>query len=140
MIKSLEGFKKIKSQGGSLQTSILYNTTTKELKRIITDDLEYQYGDGLIDREFSLDELEEISDMQIDKEALKQYNIDNGIIFVGCRIEVFKGRKIPKGTISKVIDIKPYYDQYHRWQADYVYLENGMKTNIDNCKIVNNLD
>ena len=118
-MKQLEGLYKIGSNRGSLVASIFYNPTTKEVKRIITDDLEYQYGDGLINHDFTLTELEIIHDMDINKDALKQYNIDNNIPFVGAKIEVIKGRKYTKGTKGIINKVYDYKDRYGRFVAVY---------------------
>lgn len=136
VVKKLEGFYKIKSDGGSLQKSIFYNPDTKEIKGIITDDLEYQYGDGLINREFSLSELEDISDMNINESVLKQYNIDNNIPFIGAKIEVIKGRKYSKGMqgiVNKIYDCK---DRYGRFISTYCNTDNGMKISSDNIRVL----
>ena len=52
--------------------------------------------------------------------------------FWGDEVKVVKGRKVPVGTIANVKEIRPYYDRYHRWVCDYAYLDNGMKTNVNN--------
>ena len=135
-MKQLEGFYKIASIGGSLQTSVFYNPVTKEVKRIITDDLEYQYGDGLINRDFTLTELEIIHDMPINQDTLKQYNIDNNIPFVGAKIEVIKGRKYQKGSQGIINKLYDYKDKYGRFVAVYCITDNGMKINTDNITMV----
>lgn len=131
-MKQLEGFYKIASSGGSLVSSTFYNPITKETKRIITDDLEYQYGDGLISRDFTLTELETIHDMSINKDVLKQYNIDNSIPFIGAKIEVVKGRKYTKGSQGVIDKLYDYKDKYGRFVAVYCITDNGMKINTDN--------
>ena len=62
-MERLKGYKKIKHSGGSLITCELYNPATKDLKRIVVDDMEYQYGDGLINRDYPMEVLEAIRSM-----------------------------------------------------------------------------
>ena len=57
----------------------------------------------------------------------------NGVIQTGDRVMVVSGRKVPIGTVAKVESIRPMNDRYGRWVVDYVYLDNGMRTNITNC-------
>lgn len=135
-MKQLEGFFKINSRGGSLVSSTFYNPATKEIKRIITDDLEYQYGDGLISRDFSLSDLEIIHDMDINQEVLKQYNTDNNIPFIGAKIEVIKGRKYAKGSQGIINTLYDYKDKYNRFIAVYCITDNGMKINTGNVSII----
>ena len=133
LIIKLNGFRKIdEDHSHSLKTVDLYNPETKESKHIIVDDTEYQYGDGNINRDFSLDELELLRTMDIDEEALKQYNKDNNIIDIGSIIEVVKGRKYTKGTTGTVIKIVKYKDRYGRYVTDYIFTDNGMKIDCRN--------
>ena len=122
------GFGKIwQDASGNFICASFYNPVTKEhFTKCVRD---YDYADCSRDND-------ELYYMSIDTEILRQWNIDNGIIFEGATVEVFKGRKIPIGTIAKVEKIKPFYDRYGRWCCNYVYFEDGRKTNIDNCKLV----
>ena len=133
LIIKLNGFKKIdENYSYSLKTVYLYNPETKESKHIIVDDTEYQYGDGNINKDFTLDELELLRTMDIDEEALKQYNKDNNIIDIGSIIEVVKGRKYTKGTTGAVVKIVKYKDKYGRYVTDYIFTDNGMKIDYRN--------
>ena len=105
-----------------------YNPITKEVFTKITWDIDRPY---INDDE----EIEILRYLPIDKNISSQWLHSNGVIQVGDTIEVIKGRKVPIGTTAQVIDIRPYYDCYRRWQCDYVYLDNGMKTNVTNCKM-----
>ena len=135
LIIKLNGFRKIEEDYSySLKTVDLYNPETKESKHIIVDDTEYQYGEGNINRDFTLDELELLRTMDIDEEALKQYNKDNDVIDIGSIIEVVKGRKYTKGTIGTVIKIVEYRDRYKRYVTDYLFTDNGMKIDCRNVK------
>lgn len=105
----LEGYKKIKENRGNLVTVFMYNPETKDLKSIIVEDYEYQYGDGFMAQYvdiYGLEFLEKIRFMPIDKKALYQYNVDHDIIQVGSAIEVVKGRKYAKGTQDIITNIK----------------------------------
>ena len=133
LIIKLNGFRKIdENYSYSLKSINLYNPDTKESKHIIVDDTEYQYGDGNINKDFTLDELELLRTMDIDEEALKQYNKDNNIIDIGSIIEVVKGRKYTKGTTGAVVKIVKYKDKYGRYVTDYIFTDNGMKIDYRN--------
>lgn len=120
------GFGKIgQDTSGDFICAAFYNPVTKEhFTECVRD---YDYADCSRDND-------ELYYMSIDTEILRQWNIDNGIIFVGAVVEVFKGRKVPIGTIATVEKIKPWYDRYGREQCKYAYLSNGMKTNVNNCR------
>ena len=67
LIIKLNGFRKIgKDYSYSLKTVYLYNPETKESKHITVDDTDYPYGDGNINRDFTLEELELLRTMDID--------------------------------------------------------------------------
>lgn len=91
-------------------------------------------------RDFDYDDKRRDNDtlyfMSIDEVARKAWRRHKGIVSVGDTVEVYKGRKVPRGTIAVVVDEYPYYDCYGRWRAHYVVLDNGMKTNICNCRLV----
>ncbi len=135
-MERLKGYKKIKHSGGSLITCELYNPATKDLKRVIVDDMEYQYGDGLINRDYPMEVLEAIRSMPIDDNTLYQYNIDQGIPCVGAKIEVVKGRKYPKGQQGKIINMYDYKDCYGRYVTTYCITDNGMKITTNNIKVI----
>ena len=79
------------------------------------------------------EEIEILRYLPINREVRSAWLHYNGIIQVNDVVEVVKGRKVPIGTIAKVIDKKPYKDRYGRTQAIYLYFDNGMKTNENNC-------
>ena len=133
----LQDYKKVyHTVGGGLIIVGLYNVDTKDLKKIIVDDLEYHHGGGMIDSNYTIEELKLIANLSIDENALYQYNYDNGVICTGMTIEVVKGRKYKKGTKGTVIKRYPYYDKYGRWVADYILTDNGLRINVNNVKIV----
>lgn len=121
------GFYKISHNSGCFVTGDFYNPETKEL---ITEKLrDYDYSDCSRDND-------ELYYMEVNKEARRQYFRDNGVIQEDDTVKVIKGRKVPIGTIAKVKEVKPVYDRYRRWVADYVYLDNGMRTNVNNCMLI----
>jgi len=128
-MNNYKGFYKVSENGGGVSVGTFYNPLTEEVFTKITWDIDRPY---INDDE----EIETLRYLQIDVEVRKIWLHKNGVIQVNDIVEVFKGRKVPKGTISKVIEIKPYYDCYKRWQCDYVILENGQKTNKNNCKLI----
>lgn len=127
MKKLPSGFYKVAQDGSCYISATFYNPDTKEtISRCVRD---YDYADCSRDND-------ELYYMEIDEEVKKQWLHDKGIILVNDVVEVIKGRKVPIGTIARVTDKKPYKDKYGRTQAIYVYLDNGMKTNEDNCKLI----
>ena len=128
-MNNYKGFYKVNESNGGVCVGTFYNPDTKEsFTKIIWD----------IDRPYLNDdeEVDILRYLNIDKDIRCKWLNDNGVVQVGDTIKVFKGRKVPVGTIAKVKAIYPFYDKYHRWKADYVYLDNGMKTNINNCVLV----
>lgn len=123
-----KGFYKVNIDNGGVCVDTFFNPETKESFSKITWDIDRPY---INDNE----ETEILRFLPLNKDVRKEWLTFNGVIQIGDTIEVFKGRKIPKGTIAKVVNIKPFYDCYHRWQCDYAYLDNGQKTNISNCKL-----
>lgn len=136
--KMLEGYHKINDACNiSLNTVYMYNPITKDLKHIITDDKDYPYGEGaLLNREYTTAELDNLWRMPIDKEVLKQYNLDNNIPFVGAKIEVIKGRKYPIGTQDIIIKLYDYKDKFNRFICRYAETENGLKISTQNIKLI----
>ena len=122
-----EGFYKVSHEGGSFVTGTFYNPTTKESISVVLRD--YDYADCSRDND-------SLYNAQINEAVRCQWLHDNGVIVKGDTVEVYKGRKVPVGTIGTVVDIKPFYDRYGRWQADYVYFADGVRTNINNCRLV----
>ena len=119
-------FYKVAQSGGSFVVATLFNPITYEADSVVVRD--YEYGDCSRDND-------EVYDMPIDKEVWKIWQHHLGHIVPGDTVEVVKGRKIPIGYTGKVKQIKPIYDRYDRWVADYVYFEEyGKKTNITNVK------
>lgn len=138
--EALKGFAKVDTRvAGGFVKVILFNRTTGATMEITVDDLEYQKDIQYYYAEqvgCSIQELEQLRYMPCNTEAQKAYQHHLGIIHIGDTVEVFKGRKVAKGTVSKVVNIYDYKDQYGRTQTTYVVLEDGQKTNINNCRLV----
>ena len=121
----LVGYGKIGQSFGGVSTASFYNPDTEDLISVIVCDVDRPYVDK-----------PELFRMSVDDSLLRVYNHRHGIIQNGDTVEVFKGRKIPIGTVARIKEIRPYYDRYGRWRCDYAYLSNGMKTNVENCRLV----
>lgn len=126
-MENLNGFYKVAQDGGTYVVATFYNPVTNEcITKCVRD---YDYADCSRDND-------ELYYMDIDNEARTKWLHSKGVILVGDVVEVVKGRKIPVGTVARVTDKKPYKDRYGRTQAIYLYFDNGMRTNEDNCKLL----
>ena len=123
----LNVFKKVDEICGSLVIAIFWNPETGEEKHETVRD--YDYFDLSRDND-------ELYNMRIDQDARIQWLHSRGVILEGDTVEIFKGRKFPKGTIKKVRKIYPFKDKYRRWIADYAYFEDGTKCNVANCRLI----
>lgn len=132
-------FKKVSLEvAGGFVMVTLFNADTKEVKKITVDDYEYQSNiQYQIAKEqgYTTEELWELRVAEVDAEAVNEYLNFLGVVRVGSIVEVFKGRKIAKGTISKVVNIYDWKDSYGRTQTTYAVLETGEKTNINNLRL-----
>ena len=122
-------FYKVHTSGYSLTIATFYNPITKE-------SFSKKIWDIDDDRLLWDEDIQELYNMPIDKEVQRMYYHHDGKILDGDIVKVVKGRKIPIGYIGKVEKIKPFYDKYKRWQADYIYFVDGKKTNINNCVLI----
>lgn len=122
-----DGYFKVSESGGSFITAGFYNPVTNDYYSCVVRD--YDYADGSRDND-------ELYYMPINEDARRAWKHANGEILVNDTVMVFKGRKVPVGTVGTVKDIRPYRDHYGRIQAYYAYLDNGCKTNVDNCVLV----
>ena len=124
---NLEGYKKVAENGGTFVTGLFWNPETGKTKLVVERD--YDYEDGSRDND-------EAYYMPIDKEAQRAYQHSIGELFVGDTVEVYKGRKIPVGTVAKIERIYDWKDCYGRVQATYAVFTDGRKTSIYNCRLV----
>lgn len=123
----LEGFYKIGQSLTSYVVAYFYNPVTKEHRSKCVRD--WDYADESRD-------IPELYHMAVNEDVLSQYRHDNGEICKGDTIKVVKGRKIPKGTVAVVKEIKPWYDRYGRYQATYLHFTDGTRTNVNNCVLM----
>lgn len=120
------GYYKItKNSGFGYITALFYNPMTKELMDVCVKDLDDPRNDN-----------EELYNMEVNEKVYELYKHHRGIVSIGDTIEVIKGRKVPVGTIGKVVNEFDYKDQYGRVQAHYFVLEDGTKINEMNCKLI----
>ena len=122
------GFYKVKEEGSRYRTATFFNPYTGQHFT--------ESWDSDNDQDYYDDFKSEMRDVPLNKDALWVWNRSNGVVQNGDKIQVVKGRTIPKGTEAKVEAIRPIKDKYGRKVADYAYLDNGQKINIANVKIV----
>ena len=121
------GFYKVSQNGGTYVTALFVNPETWEDYLVCVRD--YDYGDCSRDND-------ELYYMPIDEEVAELYRKHIGIIAAGDTVEVYKGRKVPIGTVAKVARVYDWRDCYGRTQATYAVFEDGRKTSVYNCRIV----
>ena len=123
------GYFKVEESCGSVSVGKFYNPETKkEFSKIIYDNDD--------DRLLFDDEIQALRQLPLNEMVRYHWKHEKGIPQKGDMVEVVKGRKVPKGTKGVIVAIHPIYDKYRRWQADYVYFDNGLKTNITNVKLL----
>lgn len=127
MAKLENKFYKVSHEGGTFVTGGFFNPVTKEYKSEVLRD--YDYADCSRDND-------ELYYMEIDEEARKAWQHHRGIILVGDKAKVVKGRTIEHGFIGTVKDIRKYTDRYGRFIANYAYFTDGRKINVANCELV----
>lgn len=122
-----KGFYKVKQDGGTFVTALFYNPETKESFDAAVRD--YDYSDCSRD-------IDVLYNVRINEDVRRIYLHDKGVIQEGDTVRVIKGRKIPIGTVAKVRAIHDFCDCYGRFRCRYLYFEEGGKTNIENCELV----
>jgi hypothetical protein len=138
-LNDYKDYKKIMHTGGTLIRCTLYNPNTQKTVNFIVDDYEYPYGDGLINREYDLQTLEYIYNLQIDLEALKHYKKHVlKEIEIGSKVEVIKGKKYPIGLQGTVKKLYTYVvpNTYNKVKVQYAILDTGEKINVKNIKLI----
>ena len=152
-IKAIQGYKKVGHRNFSMCISDFYNFNTGHELSIKTDDIEYEYGFemGYSSDLVSFNEAKLIQNMPIDRDAevlykqLKEEETrilleSKNIPYIGSKVEVYKGRKVPKGTVGIIKSFQDYKDKYGRVQTCYALIEteNGelVKTNELNCRLI----
>lgn len=120
-----DGWRKIGETGGGYNLARLFNINTHEAASVCV----YDYDDPRNEDDFW-------RNISSDEDARIAYNKLHGIITVGLRAKVVKGRKVPIGYTGVVAKFRDAYDKYRRWVATYVVFEDGTSTNVDNCELV----
>ena len=138
---SLNGFYKIgEDVSGSLVSVIMFNPDTCETERFVVEDYEYQYLDGpFFAKTLSVMTEEEMYQLRcapIDEWARREWCKYENHVEEGCVVEVFKGRKVPIGTVGEVVAIEAIYDNYGRQVGTRAVLADGQKTSVDNLNVI----
>lgn len=119
-----EGFIKVNESGNVFKFGTFYNPKTKQECVIMED------GDD--ERDYK----PEVLHIPVDKEVRHLWLHEKGIISVGDKVKVLKGRKVPIGTVGLVVGIRKIVNKYGAHMCDYVKLDNGMETSVDNCEMI----
>ena len=73
-------------------------------------------------------------------DALRDFNIHEGVVFKGAEVRVDRGRKVPVGTVGVVSRIRDVHDRYGRPVATYadIVSEDGSRhsTSIENLVVL----
>lgn len=120
-------FYKVDQTGGTYVTALFVNPVTWETKRVCVRD--YDYEDCSRDND-------ELYYMPIDADVAEAWRKHIGIVAAGDTVEVYQGRKVPVGTVAKVVRVYDRRDCYGRVQNTYAVLDNGQKTSVFNCRII----
>lgn len=121
------GFRKVSQNGYCFISAVFFNPKTgEEFSTCVRD---YDYSDCSRDND-------ELYYMPIDEEAKRKWLHGKGFILKGDTVEVVKGKKVPIGTVGKVLDVYEVNDRYRRVVAWYVHIDGGHRTNVENCKVV----
>jgi hypothetical protein len=129
IMENYNGFYKVAENNGGVCVGTFFNPDTMEHFSKKTWDIDD-------DRLLWDEEIQILRFLPINEDVRRIWMHHNGEILIGDTVEVFKGRKIPIGYIGVVENIKPFYDRYGRWQANYIYFADGKRTNYNNCKLI----
>lgn len=126
---SYNGYFKVGTDGYSLTRATFFNPSTKEsfTKIIWNIDDDRLHDDPVILALYHL---------PINETARRLYLRHIGVIQVGDLVEVYKGRKVPKGYRGVVTKFSEWRDTYGRVRTTYVHFEDGQRTSISNCRLV----
>ena len=129
MEDSINGFYKVNEDNGGVCVATFYNPQTKENFTKIVWDID----DTRLDRD---EENAKWRFLPINMEVRAEYLHSLGCILIGDTVEVFKGRKVPIGTVGRVEAKRRIKDRYGRVHGMYVVLDNGMRTNEENVHLI----
>lgn len=123
------GFYKVENGKGGVRSDQFFNPYTGEhFSHIVSDYDDDRVADDLFNSE--------LRKMEVNKDASWLWKRSNGIVQEGDTIRVLKGRTLEHGLEAKVESVRPFRDRYGRHIADYAYLDNGQKINVDNIGII----
>lgn len=127
-MENYNGFYKVAENNGGVCIGTFFNPNTMESFSKKTWDIDD-------DRLLWDEEIQILRYLPINEDVRKMWMHHNGEILVGDTAKVIKGRKVPIGHVGVVEKIKPFYDRYGRWKANYIYFADGQRTNYDNCEL-----
>lgn len=122
-----KGMRKVDHRGGTFVTALFFDPTTGEYFDTCVRD--YDYSDCSRDNDA-------LYYMPIDEKVRHIWLKANGVISVGDYVEVYKGRKLPKGYKGTVKSFYDWRDNYGRIQTRYVVFANGDRTSVTNCRLI----
>lgn len=139
ILKKLELVKYIKVDttiGGGLKEAVFLNPITLDVKKIVVDDMENEYGTGFIENRITLDELQSIEKWVVKESANRFYKkVILGIVESGDLAKIIKGRTHEIGSIHKIQSLRNIKCGYKK--VEYAYFEDGTKISTFN---IENLD
>ena len=132
MEQLFDKYYKVNQTGGSYVVALYYNPITHATKTVLARD--YDYSDASRDN----DEVYYEPINEIAKEDYRRYlnSQSYGFVSVGDTVQVVKGRKVPIGTIAKVVRVYDWRDCNGRVKATYAEFSDGRRTSVYNCLII----
>lgn len=118
-----DGFLKVAQEGGTYVVATFFNPGTGESYTKCVRD--YDYSDCSRDDD-------DAYYMEIDPDARRAWLRSQGVVSVGDKVRVVKGRKVPVGTVGVVARMFDWKDCYGRVQTRYCVLDGGVKVSVDN--------
>ncbi len=130
---NLKGFFKVGEDFGSLYKVRMWNPKTGETKSIVVDDREYPRGEGLIDRSYSLEELDFLKNLEIEEDTQREYFHSLGFFYEGDFVQIVSGRK-NKGYTGVITSLYMYH--IYSQSIPYTVLDNTIKVQEKHIKLV----
>lgn len=139
----LAGYVKVdRVYGGGIVKVCVWNPDTEDTKWIAVDDTEYEVGHGLIDYDYTFDELDELYDAPYfdnDAEVQKKYDdyrrkvrVESGLPVCNCFYRVRTGRKFKHGMTGRVK--REWRKETANYTADYIIDFDGNFIPKFNCE------
>lgn len=130
MENKYKGFYLVKTDGFSVSYGTFFNPVTREcFEKMLWDN-----DDWRVENEPEVQALCALP--RADEAVMKIWYRHIGKIQIGDLVEVYKGRKVPKGYRGVVVKIWEWRDHYGRGQTTYVNFADGQKTSISNCRLI----